>query len=43
MTNSLTAFELAPGVLKTTIPLFVASSTGMLLNPVPALAIDFRF
>ena len=43
MTNSLTAFELAPGVLKTTIPFFVASSTGILLNPAPALAIDFKF
>ena len=41
-TNSLTAFELAPGVLKTTIPFLEASSVGILLVPAPALAIHLR-
>ena len=41
-TSSLTAFALAPGVLKTTIPLFVASSTGILFVPAPALPIHFK-
>ena len=36
--NSLTAFAFAPGVLNTTIPLSVYSSTGILFTPAPALA-----
>ena len=39
-TNSLTALAFAPGVLKTTIPAFVASLIGMLLIPAPALAMQ---
>ena len=35
-TNSCTALELAPGALKTGIPLMVISSTGILLTPAPA-------
>ena len=38
-TISLTAFALAPGVLKTGIPIFEHSSTGILLTPAPALTI----
>ena len=41
-TASLTAFALAPGVLKTTIPAAVASSIGILLVPAPARAIALR-
>ncbi len=41
-TNSLTAFAFAPGVLKTTTPLSVASPTGMLFVPAPALPIHFN-
>ena len=36
-TNSLTAFALAPGVLKTTTPFFDAISIGILFTPAPAL------
>ena len=42
ITNSLTPFALAPGVLNTTIPLSAALSRGMLLTPAPALAIALR-
>ena len=41
-TNSFTAFALAPGVLKTTIPLSVHKSTGILFTPAPALEIALR-
>ena len=41
-TSSFTALALAPGVLNTTIPLFVASITGTLLVPAPALPIHFN-
>ena len=41
-TSSFTAFALAPGLLNTTIPLSVASDTGMLSTPAPALPIHFR-
>ena len=41
-TSSFTALAFAPGVLKTTIPLFVASSTGILLVPAPALPMHFN-
>ena len=41
-TNSLTALALAPGVLKTTIPFSVASFTGILFVPAPALPIHFK-
>ena len=41
-TSSLTAFALAPGVLNTTIPLSVASFTGILFVPAPALPIHFK-
>ena len=37
--SSLTAFELAPGVLNTQIPSSAQRSTGILLTPAPALAI----
>ena len=41
-TSSFTAFALAPGVLKTTIPCSVHLSTGILLTPAPARAIAFN-
>ena len=41
-TSSFTALELAPGVLKTTTPLSVHKSMGMLLTPAPAREIAFR-
>ena len=43
ITSSFTAFAFAPGVLKTTIPFWVASSIGMLFVPAPALAMHKRF
>ena len=42
ITSSFTALAFAPGVLKTTIPFFVASSIGMLFVPAPARAIHKR-
>ena len=42
ITSSLTAFAFAPGVLKTTTPVSVASLMGILLTPAPALAIADR-
>ena len=41
-TSSATALALAPGVLNTTMPLFVQSSTGMLFVPAPARAMASR-
>ena len=41
-TSSFTALALAPGVLKTTMPLSVHKSTGILLTPTPALEIAFK-
>ena len=41
MVSSLTALALAPGVLKTIIPLSAQASTGMLFTPTPALAMAF--
>ena len=37
-TSSFTALALAPGVLKTTVPIFAHLSMGMLLTPAPARA-----
>ena len=41
--SSLTALAFAPGVLKTAIFFLVHYSKGILLTPVPALKIAFRF
>ena len=41
-TSSFTAFALAPGLLKTTMPFFVASDTGILSTPAPALPMHFK-
>ncbi len=41
ITNSLTAFAFAPGVLNTTTPRFAYSSQGILFVPAPALPTHF--